>query len=667
MNTNAKEERKRDAQTGHIKELKDKGYICDRKSKKDYVFISYSSLNWKEVLHDIVYTTCKKYGLRVYFDTKFDEGSDSWITQFMDNMKSDYCKAVLAFFSPEYDSSYATLMELMASQSTKCGNVIVLPVILGNSVVESIDNTGLGTYRFSDNSTNDLWEKEKELFDIFFNQMVAFGKFSNIEQAKALYHGLSKNSSSSEKAYWEELEFDALLSNESYWKSLGIYTEEEKKKHWESLGEADIGKKNDVFLTKKDNYLLMHLLKDKMDKNNIDGINMDIPEAIKQKLEKSCGSVFDKSLIEPMPELSEPVATVCKESFKTQASTKEIISLKDFVKKYNSKSFKGAALKTIKLIGKGEFARYSSKQEYNSTFHLVWDFVSQIVAERGIQYIEMVKNCSVMDKNPVFVTGNELAQRKMEGLESRYKKLDVNGFEHYYMLRNYDPYNWIALVLKKRMTELGLPLDEFCFEIEMNSDQGVEVLPRNDAKLNDQPEVISNSDNKSNIGGISGPIGIKGNNPGTTVEIVEGKYSLVDFLKEYNNKTFQSKSCKRISLMGVDECEKYSVKGYETARKLVFDFAMKRIDESGMEYIHRVNGYHGEKVMANPIFITVQEHNERKARKESVSYTVVTSKAVSGYSMCTHYSEYDWLKNSLMKQLKALGLPVEKFYLILEN
>ena len=381
----------------------------------------------------------------------------------------------------------------------------------------------------------------------------------------------------------------------------------------------------------------------------------DSLEGIVDSIKDACGSDVFGDVVEQVQLPKVPI------------TQKETIPFKNFVRKYNSKSFKGAALKTIKLVGKGEFAKYSSKQEYNSAFHLVWDFVRQMVAERGIQYIEMVNNCSVMDKNPVFITRDELAQRKTEGLESRYKKLDVNEFEDYYMLRNYDPYNWIALVLKKRMTELGLPLEEFCLEIEMSSDQGVEVLNENDAKLNDQPEVISKNDNRTNIGGISGPIGIKGNTPGTTVEIVEGKYSLVDFLKEYNNRTFQSKSCKRISLIGVDECEKYSAKGYETARKLVFDFAMKRIDESGMEYIQRVNGYHGEKATVNPIFITVEEHNERKARKESVSYTVVTSKAVSGYSMCTHYSEYDWLKNSLIKQLKALGLPVEKFYLVLEN
>ena len=90
---------------------------------------------------------------------------------------------------------------------------------------------------------------------------------------------------------------------------------------------------------------------------------------------------------------------------------------------------------------------------------------------------------------------------------------------------------------------------------------------------------------------------------------------------------------------------------------------MKRLDEMGMGYIELINDKYQLK---NPIFITEEEHKVRKARKDSVGYTRVTSNAVSGYSMCTHYSEYDWFRNSLVKQIEALGLSADDFRIELE-
>ena len=84
----------------------------------------------------------------------------------------------------------------------------------------------------------------------------------------------------------------------------------------------------------------------------------------------------------------------------------------------------------------------------------------------------------------------------------------------------------------------------------------------------------------------------------------------------------------------------------------------------GMAYVNLVNAHNTSK---NPIFITEEEHNARKARKESVTYTKVISKSVNGYSMCTHYAEYDWFKNSFMKQITALGLSKDDFVIIFEQ
>lgn len=299
---NPKEERKQDAENGHIKELKDKGYICDRTMGKDYVFISYSSLNWKKVLYDIVYETCKTYGLRVYFDTKFDVGSDSWLTQFKDNMcgeegsdEENYCKAVLVFLSPEYYESYATLIELMASLSSDAENIPILPIRVGNSNVISKANNGLGTYRFSDNSINALWEKEVTLFNKLFREMIADGQFSDIGKAKVRY--TKYDEAKKWEPYYEELKYERLCENEAYWESKNIHTDEEKEEHWENLGKGTKQKRNEIFLTKKNNQQLMSLLWDKIDAKEIDGINADIPKTIYDTLNNlGLKSVFDKEL-----------------------------------------------------------------------------------------------------------------------------------------------------------------------------------------------------------------------------------------------------------------------------------------------------------------------------------------------------------------------------------
>ena len=92
MTDEQKLQRKKSAEIGHIKWIKDK-CLRTKDSKENYVFISYKSDNYEKVLDDIVFKACKKYGLKVYFDTAFDDNTDSWINQFYDNMTSAYCKA----------------------------------------------------------------------------------------------------------------------------------------------------------------------------------------------------------------------------------------------------------------------------------------------------------------------------------------------------------------------------------------------------------------------------------------------------------------------------------------------------------------------------------------------------------------------------------------------
>lgn len=109
------EQRKERRNDSHVKTLKE--VICNKDSGKPYVFVSYKSDDWETVLHDVVYKLVQEHGLRVYFDGAFDNSSDGWLKQFRDNMKNQLCKGVLVFRSPQYMTSYATVLELMYSQS----------------------------------------------------------------------------------------------------------------------------------------------------------------------------------------------------------------------------------------------------------------------------------------------------------------------------------------------------------------------------------------------------------------------------------------------------------------------------------------------------------------------------------------------------------------------
>lgn len=91
--------------------------ICNKESGKPYVFISYKSDDWETVLQDVVYKLVKDYGLNIYFDGDFDSNSIGWLEQFRTNMRSDLCRRILVFRSARYMTSYATVLELMYSQS----------------------------------------------------------------------------------------------------------------------------------------------------------------------------------------------------------------------------------------------------------------------------------------------------------------------------------------------------------------------------------------------------------------------------------------------------------------------------------------------------------------------------------------------------------------------
>lgn len=167
------ENRKRD-EDGHVRFLKE--HICDKNSDAPFVFISYKSDDWKAVLHDVVYTLVKDYGLNVYFDGSFDSHNSLWISQFPENMEDYKCKGILSFFDNKYATSYATLLELMYSQTLAANRGLkVVPINLEK--LTKIDgplgaeDTGLGVEQYEDETRNVNAKAEKELFTEVFEEL----------------------------------------------------------------------------------------------------------------------------------------------------------------------------------------------------------------------------------------------------------------------------------------------------------------------------------------------------------------------------------------------------------------------------------------------------------------------------------------------------------------
>lgn len=85
---------------------------------KEFVFVSYKSDDWKEVLEDVVFELQKRTGLRIYYDRAFDfESDDIWLKQMKEAIKTPHCRGILMFISESYMTSYATLMEVLYSQT----------------------------------------------------------------------------------------------------------------------------------------------------------------------------------------------------------------------------------------------------------------------------------------------------------------------------------------------------------------------------------------------------------------------------------------------------------------------------------------------------------------------------------------------------------------------
>lgn len=183
MTEEQKKARKLSAESGKIRWIKDH-CLRTKDGDDDYVFISYKSDDYEKVLDDIIYNTCQKYGLRVYFDTAFDDDSDSWITQYYKNMCDPKCKGFIAFLDDAYYSSYACLLEMMSRKTAEAGgdykpdSLFFLPVNIG-SISDIVDNsnTGLGTRRYANGKINSHAEEELKRFNEIFSEVADDDEF----------------------------------------------------------------------------------------------------------------------------------------------------------------------------------------------------------------------------------------------------------------------------------------------------------------------------------------------------------------------------------------------------------------------------------------------------------------------------------------------------------
>ena len=116
--------------------------VYDSTGADDYVFISYKSDDWEIVLKKVVRQMINQYGLKVYFDKNFNRSNESWINNMEQAIATKKCRAVLAFVSKKYMTSYACVMELLTARSQntcmsfdkeRYDKLQIIPIIIDNS------------------------------------------------------------------------------------------------------------------------------------------------------------------------------------------------------------------------------------------------------------------------------------------------------------------------------------------------------------------------------------------------------------------------------------------------------------------------------------------------------------------------------------------------------
>lgn len=416
------EETKKREENEHVKYIK--RHLCDCSGEKDFVFVSYKSDDWDVVLSDIVYRLVAEYGLNIYFDGSFDNHNSLWIEQFQKNMEDYKCKGVLAFIDNKYATSYATLLELMYSQTSAVDEeeegLPVIPITLDKlTKLEGKygqEDTGLGVSYYEDGVKNINAKTEEEVFAETFEELKRRGL---LVSSQNLYKKDKKN-----------------LIRRNCSKITG-----------ELLAALKV---NENYYTKG---------------SSLNGIVSSIRD--------SCGDgVFSPVGEEKQEQVKIPAGQPKKDKGNSDGGpAQSTISFKDFLKKYNNNNFKKTTFTKLRLIGTGDCAGYTTGF-YDSSYELTWDFVMRILEKEGEAYIHFVNGKNPGIKNPPFITREDHKARKARNDSVRYRELELSGLEGYSMNRHYGQYGWIDQVLKKRIQERGLSLNDFSFEYVIGEGEG---------------------------------------------------------------------------------------------------------------------------------------------------------------------------------------------------
>lgn len=230
---------------------------------------------------------------------------------------------------------------------------------------------------------------------------------------------------------------------------------------------------------------------------------------------------------EPKPQVLELSATVELTAVKKQEASPETteppevpcgtetITLPDFLKKYNISTFKKETFQQVRLVGSGEYAKYSTPS-FDSVYPVVWSFVMKLLEERGEAYLHFVNGKNPGSKNPPFITAAEHKKRKEEKHPITYRRLELPGLEGWSMCRHYGQYDWVSNVLRKRMKELGLPLEAFSFEyVDPGQAQQKAVFSEPETPVKTEASSGTEEPAKPSVstGGIKGPATLLGEKP----------------------------------------------------------------------------------------------------------------------------------------------------------
>lgn len=457
-------EYERQMQNPKYKELK----VTTCKDNQDYVFISYSSKSWEKVLTEIVYRLQKEYHLRIYFDKDFASKPEAWLKQFQDNMEHPNCKAFICFFDEGYVTSYATMLELMHAMNKKSGlkdQIYSVNFNINWEALESANDTGLGKA----SPTNPNARDEKKYFDKEYQLLLKNSDYEEIANEIVFYYDPDLN---------RPLTISACKT------IMGI-----------------LQPKNQRMYSPTEDFF-EHFIVDPLKKAGLDVFD-EVPE------ESKIIQQADPAPTETMPSLSanaaEESAIKGSEAARSIASISPAqntetprheeqtrsITLIDFLKKYNNSTFKKSTYAKFRLVGSNGNERYTTEYS-DSAFDLVWNFVMSLIQEKGMDYINAVNEKHSGLKNPVFISQEEYEKRNDQ---LKYRRIDVDGLNSYYMYRHYGQFQWIDTVLKPRLMEFGLRLEDFSFEFIIG-DEGPETNVQNPVQVCAMP--VEQSDATAN-------------------------------------------------------------------------------------------------------------------------------------------------------------------------